>query len=66
MIAIRFACGHRVQGDERMTQAQCPECGETRVSRVSAPPPRFSGLALGPCATFENLPAQPVRLTKET
>jgi hypothetical protein len=66
VIRVRFACGHTVQGDERMTQAECRQCGETRVSHVTAPPPRFSGVVLGPCAQFENLPAVPVRLTKET
>jgi hypothetical protein len=66
VITVRFACGHVVTGDDRMTQAECRQCGETRVSRVTATPPRFTGLVLGPCAHFENLPAQPVRLNKET
>jgi hypothetical protein len=65
MISLRFACGHAMRGDDRMTQAQCSHCGETRVSRVMAPAPRFVGIVTGPCAEFKELPAQPVRLTKE-
>lgn len=65
-MTLRFACGHAVSGAD-ITTAQCQTCGERRVSHVQAPPPRFTGLVLGPCATFQDLPAQPVSLTtKET
>lgn len=67
MIAIRFACGHALTGPDDLATAECPVCGERRVSRVTAPAPRFVGMVTGPCARFEALPAQPVRLQqKET
>jgi hypothetical protein len=66
MITVRFACGHSLKGDERLSQATCSMCGETRVAHVTAPAPRFAGLVTGPCARFEELPAKPVRLQKET
>ena len=62
-IKVQFACGHTLTSPDDMTHAQCPACGERRVSRVTAPAPRFRGLVDGPCATFEVLPAVPVRLT---
>lgn len=65
-ITVTFACGHRLSGSDQMTDPVCPTCGERRVTRVAAPPPRFTGVVHGPCATFQDLPAQPVRLAKET
>lgn len=63
MIAVTFACGHRGTAGE--AAPRCTECGETRVSHVKAPAPRFRGVVLGPCATYEDLPARRVSL-KET
>ena len=63
MITVTMACGHRMAVGE--SAPRCATCGETRVSHVKAPAPRFRGVVLGPCATYEDLPAQRVSL-KET
>lgn len=65
MIRVEFACGHTMQatGDEQGLRCGC---GETQVVAVQARPPRFRGHALGPCATFENLPAQAVTLGRSS
>lgn len=63
MVTVCFACGCpplRATGDEE--QIQCPHCGETRVVDVLARAPKFTGHARGPCAKYEDLPAQPVSL----
>lgn len=60
MITVTFACGHTMQLDGN-ARPVCG-CGETRVRTVDARAPKFRGLALGPCAQFENLPAQAVQL----
>lgn len=60
-IQITMACGHVVVQDGVMVP-RCPKCQESRVARVKAPPPRFRGVVLGPCATYEELPAQRVSL----
>jgi DNA-directed RNA polymerase subunit RPC12/RpoP len=65
MVTITFACGHRLSSANAPDQAVCPTCGDRRVSRVKAPAPRFHGTVVGPCATYEDLPAVPVRLAKE-
>lgn len=57
-----MACGHRIAIDADGSAPRCGECGETRVSHVKAPAPRFRGTALGPCATYEDLPAKRVVL----
>lgn len=64
MIRVSMACGHRLQADSE-TAPRCAECGETRVAHVSAPAPRFRGVVLGPCATYEDLPAQRVDLKEK-
>lgn len=54
MIAISFACGHRIQADDFDHPPVCPACGERRVQHVVTDrAPRFRGSALGPCATFD-------------
>lgn len=65
MITVTFSCGHRLQQD-RVEIPICPACGERRVARVKAPPPRFRGVVVGPCAEYVDLPAKPVKVTKET
>jgi len=51
-MTIIFACGHRLEvTDDASTHPECPTCHETRVVRVVAPPPRFTGVARGPFAT---------------
>lgn len=49
-IRIRFACGHEglIKGDP--TSAPICPCGETRIARTFARPPRFSGACSGPYA----------------
>ena len=64
MIRITFACGHRLMQDA-IEVPLCPVCGERRVASVKAPPPRFRGMVLGPCAEYVELPAKPVKVTKE-
>lgn len=61
-ILATMACGHRVRIVEGIAVPSCPKCGEARVARVSAPPPKFRGVVLGPCATYEDLPAKRVSL----
>lgn len=46
---VVFACGHRLTLTDGPRPA-CPTCGETRIATIAAPPPRFQGAALGPCA----------------
>ena len=64
MITLTFACGHRLTA-ETIETAQCPTCGERRVSQTKARAPRFRGVVIGPCATYEDLPAVRVNVTKE-
>lgn len=66
-MTVRFRCGHALELPDTYAAApRCATCGETVVSRVQARPPRFLGTVRGPCATYEDLGAVPVRLTKET
>lgn len=52
MITVRFICGHGAQLGAQQEAPVCPSCGETRVARTSAPPPKFRGVASGPyCET---------------
>ena len=57
MIVATMACGHRVQISGIDVPA-CPQCGEMRVARVKAPPPKFRGVVLGPCAEYVELPGR--------
>jgi len=66
-IAIRFACGHRFSLDASVNaHPVCPACGNTQISRTSAPAPRFSGFCQGPSAESSMLPAIPIALPKES
>lgn len=48
-IQIRFACGHGTGvSSEAQDKPYCPECGETRIARVLAPPPKIRGLGTSP------------------
>jgi hypothetical protein len=48
-IVIRFACGHVQTFPPGQDAAPiCPQCRETRVQSVSAPPPTFRGACAGP------------------
>lgn len=50
-IRVTFACGHEaVVGSNADAAPSCVLCGEHRVARVTAPPPRFSGACRGPYA----------------
>ena len=67
MIPITFACGHRFSLDASVqTPPVCPTCGEHRVSRVTAPAPRFTGCCSGPSAETTALAAIPIAIPKET
>lgn len=50
MITLRFGCGHtQTREDTIVAAAQCPRCGETRVTQVTTDrPPRFTGAGQGP------------------
>ncbi len=62
MIQIVFACGYRLDVDEGASSAPvCPTCGEPRISRTIAPPPRFTGWCSGP--TAESTPLAPLPLS---
>jgi len=61
MIQARFACGHVLSLSGTEQHPRC-ECGNDRILSVAAPPPRFTGHALGPCAKYEDLPAKSVTL----
>lgn len=51
MISVYFSCGHPPtmwqdgDGDPR-----CPLCGDRKIARVSAPPPRITGAVILPGA----------------
>lgn len=61
LITLTFLCGHTRQMSGNETEVRCA-CGETQVTRIEAPAPHFTGHATGPCATFQDLPAEPVTL----
>jgi len=66
MIYARFACGHRFSIDPSVTSAPiCPTCGERRISRTTAPAPRFVGVCSGPSAESKVLEGIPVAFPKE-
>lgn len=49
MITVRFACGHEQSvPDSTEATPQCQTCGEHRIQRTTAPPPRFRGMCAGP------------------
>lgn len=49
-IKVRFACGHEgTIGTNPESAPVCP-CGETRITRTFAKPPRFRGACSGPYA----------------
>ena len=54
-MTVIFACGHRVDITDG-TRPTCPICGDHRIATTTAPPPRFTGAALGPCATKGQTP----------
>lgn len=67
LILVRFACGHQASVLPTVEEPPvCAECGERRVSRTTAPPPRFHGTVTGPSATTEALDAIPVTLKRTT
>lgn len=48
-MTVTFRCGHTARFERDVTDAPvCAECGERRISRVQAPPPRITGAARGP------------------
>jgi hypothetical protein len=66
MINVRFACGHGFKLDPGVSSPPvCPACGERRISRTTAPAPRFSGLCSGPSAESKVLEGIPIAIPKE-
>lgn len=48
-MTITFACGHKATVSREISdRPRCPQCAETRISHVDAPPPTFRGVATGP------------------
>lgn len=64
MITVRFACGHLYEVDGNDAPV-CPRCGEHRVSRVTAPAPRFNGWCSGPSAESQPVAGVPIAIPKE-
>lgn len=63
MITVRFACGHDGAVSESATTTPVCGCGESRVTRVRARPPRFTGACSGPYAETKALDPAVVNLT---
>lgn len=59
MITVIFTCGHFQEVDGSGATPICV-CGETKIARVDAPAPRFTGHCRGPHATYRDLEAKPV------
>ena len=59
-IRVRFLCGH--EGTVKETDDAVPvcPCGETRIARTFARPPRFTGACSGPYAQMR--PVSPARI----
>ncbi len=51
MITLVYRCGHKQEVSDDFETPICPICGERQVGRVTAPPPRFRGVATGPHCT---------------
>jgi hypothetical protein len=47
-MTVRFACGHQVTVEATGDERPVCHCGETRISRVDAPPPRIRGVGTSP------------------
>lgn len=49
-VRIDFKCGHSAEyaRNEMPAAAQCAECGERRVIRVTGATPKFTGACSGP------------------
>ncbi len=62
MIPIRFACGHRATVSPNAEGTPRCLCGETRIARVQARAPSFTGACTGPYATFRALEAVPINV----
>ena len=61
-LRVRFLCGHHM--DLGLTGEGAPvcHCGETRVIRTFARPPRFTGACSGPYAETKGLESVSVNL----
>lgn len=59
-IRLGFACGHALTISESDQAPVCEQCGERRVSRVTARAPKFRGVCQGPHAQFVPLAGMPV------
>ena len=59
-IQLLFACGHQTAVDEHDdVQPICLTCGDHRIQRVQARPPRFRGACRGPHAVEDHEAARP-------
>lgn len=63
VITVRFGCGHEGHVSETASSVPvCEQCGDKRVSRTKARPPRFVGACSGPYAESKNLSAAVVNV----
>lgn len=63
---VRFACGHVTEISDGTSARPVCRCGELRITRTFASPPRFRGYCSGPYAEFVRLApfAEPLRPTR--
>lgn len=52
---IDFSCGHVVTVNPSIAEKPICACGETRIQRVTAPPPSIRGVCAGPLVTPQKL-----------
>lgn len=55
MVTVVLACGHQMTAADDAETAPICACGERRIGRVFAPPPRIRGVASGPHVKTELL-----------
>lgn len=62
LVSVRFACGHLTEVGDNPSGAPVCHCGETKIARVQARAPRFSGACTGPYAELKNVSAAVVNV----
>lgn len=64
-VPVMFGCGHWVALSGNEIIPRC-HCGNEHIEHIDAPAPKFRGHVQGPCAHYEELPAKPVILKRDT
>lgn len=62
---LTFECGHVLTVGHSVQQQPVCVCGETRITRVKAPPPSIRGVCSGPLVTPQQLEPAIVNLCAE-